>query len=83
MGLKSKKGGAGAGIILVVIVIVIIFAGLSSCLGCEFSSSHSDETCQVCGRTFNWDSENASSIRRTNMCTTCYSNYKWAREQAK
>lgn len=32
--------------------------------------------CKVCDRYFNKDSENAKSIRKTNMCTQCYKNYK-------
>lgn len=32
--------------------------------------------CQVCGKRYNNGSENASSIARTNMCSSCYKNYK-------
>ena len=33
-------------------------------------------TCKSCGRKFQKGSENAKSIRNTNMCTNCYNNYK-------
>lgn len=32
--------------------------------------------CQVCGKRYNKGSQNASSIARTNMCLSCYKNYK-------
>lgn len=32
--------------------------------------------CEVCGKRYNDDSENASSIARTNMCTSCYRDFK-------
>ena len=32
--------------------------------------------CQVCGKRYNDGSQNASSIARTNMCSSCYNNYK-------
>lgn len=40
------------------------------------SGSGGSKTCPVCGRTFS-DSSNISSIRRRNMCSSCYSNYQW------
>lgn len=36
--------------------------------------------CQVCGRTFDNTSSNASSIRKTNMCNQCYKNYNTAQD---
>ena len=32
--------------------------------------------CEVCGKRYNDGSENASSIARTNMCTSCYKDFK-------
>lgn len=32
--------------------------------------------CEVCGKRYNDDSENASSIARTNMCSSCYKDFK-------
>lgn len=59
-----------------VIVIAIIGVGIS---GIDFRSSSSNDTgkvCQSCHKTFT-DSKNTKSIARTNMCTNCYSNYKF------
>lgn len=39
--------------------------------------------CQVCGREFQKGSENAKSIRKTNMCTQCYENYRNAADALK
>ena len=39
--------------------------------------------CKVCGREFQKGSENAKSIRKTNMCTQCYKNYKNASDYLK
>lgn len=39
--------------------------------------------CQVCDREFQKGSENAKSIRKTNMCTQCYQNYKNASDYLK
>ncbi|MBP3620103.1 MAG: hypothetical protein J6J24_05560 [Clostridia bacterium] len=42
-------------------------------------SNQSDNVeCQVCNREFQAGSENAKSIRKTNMCSQCYKNYKGA-----
>ena len=40
------------------------------------SSSSDSETCENCGREFT-DDANKKSIRHTNMCTNCYSNYQF------
>ena len=32
--------------------------------------------CKVCGRKFLKDSDNGKSIKRNNMCSNCYNNYK-------
>ena len=32
--------------------------------------------CEVCGKRYNKDSDNASSIARTNMCSSCYKDFK-------
>lgn len=40
-------------------------------------------TCKSCGRKFQKGSQNAKSIRRTNMCTNCYNNYKKASDALK
>ena len=32
--------------------------------------------CEVCGKRYNKGSDNASSIARTNMCTSCYKDFK-------
>lgn len=39
--------------------------------------------CQVCDREFQKGSENAKSIRKTNMCTDCYRSYKGASDALK
>lgn len=39
--------------------------------------------CQVCGREFQKGSQNAKSIRKTNMCTQCYENYRNATDALK
>lgn len=41
------------------------------------TNKYKDTTkCQVCGKRYNDGSQNASSIARTNMCSSCYQNYK-------
>ncbi len=49
----------------------LIFGGIGG------GSSTSTNTCLSCDRTYA-DSANKRSIRKTNMCQNCYSNYKWA-----
>ena len=39
--------------------------------------------CHVCDREFQKGSENAKSIRKTNMCSQCYKNYKNASDYLK
>lgn len=39
--------------------------------------------CQACDREFQKGSENAKSIRKTNMCTQCYQNFKNASDYLK
>lgn len=55
------------------IIFVVSLASGSSGGG---GGSGGSKTCPVCGRTFS-DSSNVSSIRRRNMCNSCYSNYQW------
>lgn len=77
---KQYSGGKSIAIVFIGIVVFLsIFVALFSC-NCS-KNTVEDETCSVCGRTFNWDSDNAKSIRKHHMCTNCYNNYKWAREQ--
>lgn len=50
----------------------------------KYRENHVDTiTCKSCGRSFQSDSENAKSIRKTNMCTNCYNNYKKASDALK
>lgn len=39
--------------------------------------------CQVCNKEYKQGSENAKSIRKTNMCIQCYQNYKNASDYLK
>lgn len=65
-------------IIIIAIVIAILFIIPEMLNGSSGgSSSGSSRTCGYCGRSFT-DSSNKSSIARTNLCTNCYNNYKWA-----
>lgn len=75
---ESKGNGNGLPIIMGIIVLLFIFALLFS----PDSSSSSSKTieCQVCDRSFNVGSENAKSISRSNMCSNCYSNFKWGQK---
>ena len=40
-------------------------------------SDSSGRKCSACGKSYKDGSDNASSIARTSMCTSCYQNYKW------
>lgn len=40
-------------------------------------SDSSGRKCSACGKSYKDGSDNASSIARTSMCTSCYENYKW------
>lgn len=65
-------------IIVIAIVIAILFVIPEMLNGSSNTgSTGSSRTCRSCGRTFT-DSTNKSSIARTNMCTNCYNNFKWA-----
>ena len=67
-------------IIIAVVVALLLFIPelLNGNLGSSNTgSSGSSRTCPSCGRKFT-DSTNKSSIARTNMCTNCYNNFKWA-----
>ena len=65
-------------IIVIAIVIAILFVIPEMPNGnSNTGSTGSSRTCRSCGRTFT-DSTNKSSIARTNMCTNCYNNFKWA-----
>lgn len=47
------------------------------------NKEQSNTKCQVCGREFQKGSENVKSIRKTNMCTQCYENYRNATDALK
>lgn|GEM_PF-6412440 len=86
---KNNKTGAESGCVIGFVCIIVVFLCwmFGSCISCG-SSSHSShsgdtETCPICNRTFQSDSENAKSIRWTGMCTNCYNNYKYARDALK
>lgn len=51
----------------------------------DYSNSGDKDTvtCKSCGRKFQKGSENAKSIRRTNMCSNCYQNFKYASDALK
>lgn len=57
-------------------ICVAIIASSSS--GSSSSSHAGIETCGSCGRSFKSSSANGKSIRRTGMCSNCYSNYEFA-----
>lgn len=42
----------------------------------ELDNDKDTVQCQVCGNKYKKDSDNAKSINRTNMCSSCYNNYK-------
>lgn len=44
------------------------------------SSDSSGRKCSACGKRYKDGSDNASSIARTSMCTSCYQNYKWKQD---
>lgn len=49
----------------------------------DTSSSKDTVKCEVCGKKYNKGSDNAKSISRTNMCSRCYSNFKWTQDAIK
>ncbi len=68
--------------IVIILIGCLAFVGSYSLIPQDGTNSNSSSTstieCQVCGREFLKGSDNAKSIRKTNMCTQCYSNYKGA-----
>ena len=79
---NGGKGGTIGAIFLIVIFLVLGMASCSgggSCVG----KSHSTNTCEACGRS--WEAGdsggNYMNITRTGMCKNCYNNYKWVQEQ--
>lgn len=67
-------------IIIAIVIALLLF--IPEILNGNFGSTNtgstgSSRTCRSCGRKFA-DSTNKSSIARTNMCTNCYNNFKWA-----
>ena len=77
---KPKKSGGGcfATVFFVVAVMTVIGVLVQSCGGNSPSSSNS-ETCEVCHRTFT-NSADVKSIIWTNMCESCYENYKYKQD---
>ena len=73
---QSTDGDTKKGCLYVVLVIIAFAVMVIS--GSSGSSSSSKE-CPICSREFS-DSSNRKSIRKTNMCTRCYNNYKTANE---
>lgn len=63
-------------ILLIVVLLILVVLLIGTCSGGSGSSYTSGDTrvCRVCNKTFS-DSGNVKSIRRTNMCSRCYSNY--------
>lgn len=64
-----------------IILIIIIFIGVMAGGGVNSYSGGGKETtveCKVCHNEYQKGSENAKSIRKTNMCTGCYRSYKGA-----
>lgn len=84
-GKKSDGIGSflGGFVVLDIIVLVIAFIVGLNAGGSNSSYGHDDNTCPVCHRTFQYDSENARSIRWNGMCTNCYENYKYASDALK
>lgn len=67
---------------LIGLALIVVSSGLmvfSGHLNPSFSGGRNSKTCSNCGRVFT-DSENVGSIRKTNMCTNCYNNYKFGTE---
>ena len=63
--------------------LVSFFVILTMCLSMALvttSCGGSDPSykCGVCGRTFSGGTSDSKSIIRTNMCSRCYKNYKYA-----
>lgn len=84
---EEPKRNIGGTIVLAIWIISLIgmLVMCSTDLGSSSSSSSSTRTytCGVCDRSFQAGSENAKSISRRRMCTTCYSNYKYASDALK
>ena len=59
-------------VIMVVSASILVFSGR---MRPSFSGGGSSAVCSSCDRVFT-DSDNVRSIKKTNMCTNCYSNYK-------
>ena len=58
-------------------LILILCASMSfTMISC--GSNDTSYTCGVCGRSFNGGTSDSRSIIRTNMCSRCYKNYKYA-----
>lgn len=67
---------------LIGLALIVVSSGLmvfSGHLNPSFSGGRNSKTCSYCGRVFT-DSENVDSIRKTNMCNSCYSSYKFGSE---
>ena len=88
---NQKKNSTGCGTALIIIIVISIGIGIyaANVFKTPVSSYNSNSTysntveCKVCGRSFSKDSENAKSIKRTNMCSQCYKNYEYAENASK
>ena len=68
--------GMIAGPLVIGLSLVLIGYSLMISGGSSSTAKNEKIICQVCDREFQKGSENAKSIRKTNMCTQCYQNYK-------
>lgn len=73
----SNNGGSIGCAFFLILFIVLMIALISNDGGGKGNSPSSTRSarCHICERTFT-DAENVRSIRNTNMCTRCYSNYR-------
>ena len=60
--------------IMGIIIVVTLILSVAS------DGSDSTVTCGVCHSEFKSGTSNARSISRTNMCSSCYSNYQYAQD---
>lgn len=73
---KLKRKGKIIGAIIMACAILI---GLNGGISFRSGSNGNFRTCGYCHKTFT-DSSNVKSIKKTNMCNSCYSSYKFGSE---
>lgn len=65
---------------IVIVVIALILAIMVWAIMADSPSTPTPKTerCGFCDRTFKQGTDDYRSVIRTNLCTNCYNNMKWA-----